>query len=295
MLHRVPTAHLLTGGVLLFTLGGCATGLSEGNAPSQETAEETAEETAAVETKATGQLELRANGEDFVRQGFVSKDGWQIDFDHVYVTLSDAAAYQSDPPYAAGAAEQPTGPMTVIAPAPVTVDLAEGDATAPTVLVATVKAPVGRYNALAWTMVPAPTGPSEGYSLFVQGTAAKAQETIPFVLKFDSALEFVCGDYVGDERKGILDADDTAELEATFHFDHIFGDGDASADDDINVGALGFEPLAAIAVDQRLEADTALLESELSPADYEQLIGLLPSLGHVGEGHCVETDLTNRL
>ena len=26
---------------------------------------------------------LVANGEDFVRQGFVSKDGWRISFDHV--------------------------------------------------------------------------------------------------------------------------------------------------------------------------------------------------------------------
>jgi len=46
-----------------------------------------------------GTLQFHANGEDFVRQGFVSKDGWAITFDHVYVTLADATAYQSDPPY----------------------------------------------------------------------------------------------------------------------------------------------------------------------------------------------------
>ncbi|MGB3613727.1 MAG: hypothetical protein WBA10_08035, partial [Elainellaceae cyanobacterium] len=40
-----------------------------------------------------GTLEFRANGEDFVRQGFVSKDGWQMDFDHLYVTLSELKAY----------------------------------------------------------------------------------------------------------------------------------------------------------------------------------------------------------
>jgi len=38
---------------------------------------------------ATGKLQFYANGEDFVRQGFVSKDGWSISFDHVYITLSD--------------------------------------------------------------------------------------------------------------------------------------------------------------------------------------------------------------
>jgi hypothetical protein len=50
--------------------------------------------------KATGTLEFYANGEDFVRQGFVSKDGWSIQFDHVYITLDGIAAYQTDPPYA---------------------------------------------------------------------------------------------------------------------------------------------------------------------------------------------------
>ena len=36
-----------------------------------------------------GTLAFQANGEDFVRQGFVAKDGWTIDFDHVYVTLAE--------------------------------------------------------------------------------------------------------------------------------------------------------------------------------------------------------------
>jgi len=48
---------------------------------------------------ATGRLQVYANGEDFVRQGFVSKDGWSINFDHVYITLADITAYQTEPPY----------------------------------------------------------------------------------------------------------------------------------------------------------------------------------------------------
>ena len=43
-----------------------------------------------------GTLQINANGEDFVRQGFVSKDGWSITFDHVYITLADITAYQTD-------------------------------------------------------------------------------------------------------------------------------------------------------------------------------------------------------
>jgi hypothetical protein len=96
---------------------------------------------------------------------------------------------------------------------------------------------------------------------------------------------------VGDDRKGFLDADGTADLEATFHFDHLFGDGEAPPEDEINTGALGFDPLAAIAEGNTLDLDQAGLEAQLSPADYDRLMGILPSLGHVGEGHCEETEL----
>ena len=31
-----------------------------------------------------GKLAIVANGEDLIREGFVSKDGWRIDFNKVY-------------------------------------------------------------------------------------------------------------------------------------------------------------------------------------------------------------------
>jgi len=40
----------------------------------------------------TGTLQFYANGEDFVRQGFVSKDGWAINFDTVNITLENITA-----------------------------------------------------------------------------------------------------------------------------------------------------------------------------------------------------------
>ena len=39
-------------------------------------------------------LNLVANGEDFIRQGFVTKDGWTMNFDRLDVNLSDVTAYQ---------------------------------------------------------------------------------------------------------------------------------------------------------------------------------------------------------
>lgn len=256
-------------------------------------AEDTTEETTTVAAGEDGELTIRANGEDFVRQGFVTKDGWEVSFDNVFVTLAEVTAYQSDPPFDAEAGGKPEATETVSISEPVTVDLAEGDETAEPILVETVAAPAGRYNALSWKMVPATDGPAAGQTIWMAGTATKEGETIDFAIKLDPTLEFVCGDFVGDERKGILDPADEADLEATFHFDHLFGDGEAPPDDDINTGALGFDPLAAIAEGGTLEVDMAALESQLSPEEYQTLMGVLPSLGHVGEGHCEETQLVD--
>ncbi|NJO41359.1 MAG: DUF4382 domain-containing protein [Cyanobacteria bacterium CRU_2_1] len=240
-----------------------------------------------------GTLQIRANGEDFVRQGFVSKDGWQMSFDHVYVTLADITAYQTEPPYEAEQEGEPQAKETVEVEGVKTIDLAEGDENAEPILVAEVPAPAGRYNALSWEMVDSPEGAAQGYPLWLQGTALKDGQTVNFVLKIDPELAFTCGDFVGENRKGILEAGSTADLEATFHFDHLFGDADTPADDSLNTGALGFQPLATLAQNGQLDVDTEALKEQLSEADYNKLLEILPSLGHVGEGHCKEAKLTS--
>lgn len=250
------------------------------SSPSEETAD-----------SGTGTLEIRANGEDFVRQGFVTKDGWQISFDHLYVTLDDVTAYQTDPPFDPESGDQLQAKEQVSLDQPKTIDLAAGDENADPVLVAELPAPAGRYNALSWKMVPAPSGEAAGYPLVMQGTAVKDGQTVDFTLKFDEELAFTCGDFVGEARKGILEANGKADVEATFHFDHLFGDGEAPPDDEINTGALGFEPFAALADNGQIEADSDALRQGLPEADYNKLLEILPSLGHVGEGHCEETQL----
>ncbi|MGG6294400.1 DUF4382 domain-containing protein [Leptolyngbya sp. AN02str] len=239
-----------------------------------------------------GKLQLRANGEDFVRQGFVSKDGWEVSFDHVYVNLAEVMAYQTDPPFDATAEAELEPKQEVVLVDAKSVDLAEGDETADPVLVAEVDAPPGRYNALSWRMVKTEGEELNTYPVALQGTATRSGETVNFTLRMDQELAFVCGDFVGDERKGIVAEDATADLEATFHFDHLFGDAETAPEDALNTGALGFDPLAAIAQNGELDVDMAELQSQLSDADYTRLLEVLPSLGHVGEGHCQETSLT---
>lgn len=258
----------------------------------------TAVDDAAVSTAEAGAemgqgiLVVRANGEDFVRQGFTTKDGWEVSFDHLYVSLDQVAAFQTDPPFDPEAGAELEAKAEASVQEAKIVDLAEGDDAAEPILVAEVEAPAGRFNALSWRMVPASQGPSQGYSIWMQGTATKDGQTLPFTVKVSEELAFTCGDFVGDERKGILADGATADVEATFHFDHLFGDGEAPADDDINTGALGFGPLAALAENGEVNVDSAALKQGLSEADYATFMGILPSLGHVGEGHCEEVNLT---
>jgi hypothetical protein len=268
---------------------GCATPEEpQAEMPVDETTDETIADTSEPDTDGAGTLAFRANGEDFVRQGFVSKDGWEISFDHLYVTLADVTAYQTDPPFDPESGGALEAVETVSIGDTTTVDLAEGDESAEPILIAEMEVPAGRYNALSWQMVNAADGPAEGYTLVMQGTATRDGETVDFTIQMNEELEFICGDFVGDERKGILEADSAADVEATFHFDHVFGDAEAPMDDDINTGALGFDPLAAIAQDGTLIVDSVALQEQLSEAEYVTLTEILPSLGHVGEGHCEE-------
>ena len=236
-----------------------------------------------------GMLRIQANGEDFVRQGFVSKDGWQLHFERLWVTLADITAYQSDPPFDPDETEFPQAEIEVSIPGRETIDLATGNATVEPVLVGERQAPSGRYNALSWRMVRAESGPASGFVMVLVGTAEKEGITVPFTLRFDREYAYLCGDYLGDERKGILEPGGVTELEATFHFDHIFGDGSLAADDGANRDALGFQPLVDLAVDNVLEVDLSTLVSSLSPEHYTLLSEALAGLAHVGEGHCRET------
>ncbi|NEP34304.1 MAG: DUF4382 domain-containing protein, partial [Moorea sp. SIO3B2] len=66
-----------------------------------------------------------------------------------------------------------------------------------------------------------------------------------------------------------------------------------TANDPLNTGAIGFEPLAALAKDGKLEVTMAQLQSALPARTYQQLTQyILPNLGHVGEGHCKSTPIS---
>ena len=262
-------------------MAGCA---------SQETVE--GDLPADSEAVQTGTLIFTANGEEFIREGFVCKDGWELSFEHAFVTLASISAYQTDPPYdtSQGWGIDELAVERVDLGGAYTLDLAAPDAD-PVVVGEAGNVASGRYNALYWELVRAHTGPSEGYVVLLIGKAEKEGEVINFSLGLDREVAYLGGEYVGDERKGILEADGTADVEMTFHFDHLFGDFGESQDDDINVSALGFGPLAALASDGVLEVSLSELQNLLSAEDYQLLEAVMTHLAHVGEGHCLASFL----
>jgi len=232
-----------------------------------------------------GTLTITANGEDFVTQGFVSKDGWELTFRHLYVTLENVEAYQTDPPFDPHTDDMIVAAASVKIPGTFTVDLACIDG--PVILGEIADVPDGHYNAISWDLVPAGPGPSEGYSIFVDGQAEKGTQSYNVYIGIEQGYGYLGGEYVGDERKGFVEPGGAADLEITFHFDHIFGDAGLPADDPLNVAAVGFEPFALLMGEGTVDVDLEILQTAFGEDVYANLLDLLTTLGHTGEGHCL--------
>lgn len=278
-----------SGGFLL----GCGAETPQSEAPDTAVETPTAETATGGESEEEGILEVRASGEDLAVEGLTSKDGWELSFDHIYVTFDEVTAFQSDPPFDAQAGGSIQAVQEVRLPELKTVDLTADPDEENSVLIDEVAAPAGRYNALSWQMARASDGPAAGYSMVLQGTATQEGETVDFTLKMSPEFTYTCGDFIGDERKGILEANGMAGLQATFHLDHLFGDAGAAEDDSINLTALGFDPLANLAEDGVVDVSTDELAELLSSEEYALLTDtVIPELGHVGEGHCQVSELS---
>ncbi len=214
----------------------------------------------------TGRLTMVADGEELATEGFLppelTRDGWELRFANILVTLADVTAHQTEPPYDAetGAPIEAAVSVTLV-DGPLTVDLvAAGEHGG--VALATVEAPAGFYNALAWDLVAG----ADGTAMTLIGTATRDGDKVDFRLSTSDAVRHRCGEYVGDARQGILEPGGVATLAATFHLDHLFGRADQPVEGAMNKSALGFAPFAS------------------GGAHSFSLEGL--HLGHVGEGHC---------
>ena len=224
-------------------------------------------------------LDVMVNGEAFAEAGMLSKDGWQISFDEVTVTVgevtvsgapSDAEGDPVEVPWSLGEEGSETPPGFVA------VSLQDGP-----VKLGPQEVPVGTYNQVQWQW-----GADATAAIALKGTAVQGDQSIPFNLRFPGEFQANCGDYVGDERKGIVTADSGGEVELTLHLDHMFGDGDSPPNDEINTKSFGFNPFLETASEEGIVVTPATWESWGTPALRQSLKDVLISMPHVGEGHC---------
>ncbi len=246
-----------------------------------------------------GTLIVTANGEDFVRDGFVSEDGWQIDFETVQVNVQGPTAYQvveqalstdlrhGGHPHG----DIPDGAAHVALMGEYMLSLKQ-----PTFELGRIEdAPIGNYNRLNFDVLPTTeesmgmVPEALGASIRLVGQAQKEGQTIQFELRFTEEMHYEsCGP---NEDAGVLAEGGEAEAQMTFHFDHVFGDfdeGEANPTDEetVNYMAIGFGPFAALAEDDSLNMDQAQLQAGMDAATFTQLIEAVKTLGHSGEGHC---------
>ena len=218
-------------------------------------------------------LVFMANGEDFVRKGFTDREGWGIDFTELYVNINEPEAYLA----AGSGLARLAGSYWV--------DLAAGDSNAAPIELGHVSglAP-GNYQSLRFSLKRNESGNYAGFTIVMKGTARRDDESYDFVIKLDEEMDFDGREgYVGDTIKGMVKPGDTADVEMTFHFDHIFGDSEAEAGDHINTGSVGFDFFRSFAEGRQVIVE----QNEMRGADgYNTLVHAIWTLGHLGEGHC---------
>lgn len=228
-------------------------------------------------TEKTGNILFTANGEEFVIEGLVSKEGWNIDFQSVLINISSPTAYNRDNPE-----------LEAVLSGQHLVDLKRGSAETPAVSMGIVPhSAVGNYQSMKFSIETIDSGDYSGYSIIIIGKASKSGTTIPFVIKLNEELTFDGREgYVGDSIKGMLAEGETTDVEMTFHFDHLFGNSRAEADDHVNRDSPGFELFLDFADEGRIDVDQNRMKNH--PL-YSRLIEGIETLGHLGEGHCKVT------
>ncbi|MCB1154683.1 hypothetical protein KDL45_13595 [bacterium] len=240
----------------------------------------------------TGTLNFYANGEEFGRNGFTTKDGWALSFDGFWANVTGFTAYQAaitekhpGHPHS----DIPEGASHVALVDSYWVNLAEGD---DRTLVASMEdVPAGNYNYVNFVLDNTDEGDFAGNTIVWTGTATKDEDTVDFTIALPEQMIFInCLQEVDDAEAGVVEDGGEGSVELTLHADHLFGDADEPEDtvDGVNEFALGFEPFAEYALANGNSIDTTGhdLSEFISDTEKQVFVTALYTIGHSGEGHC---------
>jgi hypothetical protein len=176
----------------------------------------------------TGAVVFTANGEDFVRQGFVYKQGWHITFDKLFVNIVDPTAYQPD--------EQKG---EVVLKGAHWVDLAEGDENAEQITLGTVRdVHAANYQSLRFPLKRAESGEYRGNTIVMIGKASKDDHVNTGSVGFDFFHRFIEGDTVDVSQSEMKNSEGYSTLvEALWTLGHL-GEGHCAVSNQSSKGTI---------------------------------------------------------
>lgn len=198
--------------------------------------------------------------DELLQQGFTSKDFWQIRFEHVYITFDGKGR---------------------------TIDLSDGDEPLGAILsqwrgnemnTASDATNPAKSSQLSGRIIKASGGPSQGYSIYLQGKAYRENNRIEFTLKFEQDFLVKCP----SQGSGKSKSDGALSL----RLENLFGDARLPAEGEVNQGALGFDALTELAEKESLTMDMAMLKQRLSPEAIATLQKQLGRLIYLGDQVC---------
>jgi len=223
-------------------------------------------------TEKTGTLIFNVNGRHYSSAMFVSEEGWEINLNHVYVSIENPTALQVPVEKNLSRhgghdhAEIPTGTAHAVLKGLYFIDLHSDSPQKPVFELGRITdAAIGNYNYINFSLKNLPEDLKDvtdktddnaaerykGYSMILVGTAKNIDEkTFPFEFKFDQEMSFQeCGPQSNEiENNGVLAENCTASIEMTFHINSIFGDDSEPhgpyepSPGSLNFLAVGFNP-----------------------------------------------------
>jgi hypothetical protein len=242
---------------------------------------------ACAEDPGQSTLRVTAYGEEFIEDRIpadVLVDGWEIDFHRFLVAISEveadgeplAGAFVIDLTQASGGEGHELGTLRLPA---------EGNAS-----LAFRVAPVSEATPVSATDDDVSTLVDAGASLWVEGQATKAGQTVSFGWPFTTDTR-----YVECRSTAVLVEGQEAHSQLTIHADHLFYD-----DLDSEEPNVAFDLVAAADVDMSGEVEAEELRAlditgesryQVGSRDITDLWGFIAAqtgtLGHIdGEGHC---------
>ena len=237
---------------------------------------------------------------DAIREGLLSKDGWQLSFEHFYVNFYGPIAVQIVEEEVKGGEiiplhpghphnDIPEGSAYEALTGDFFVDLSAGQTPIDIGMIEGVA--VGNYNRLYFSIRTAQEDSRDlisdylGYSIVMIGVAKKDGQSLPFVIYLVNAFSFY--ECPVETPEGVVGDGDAAHIRISLRIEHVFGDGRyGSEEGTVNPGAAGFQPFADLAVDGAVDITQSEFAYDMDRDTYDALIAALKSMGYSSGGAC---------